>query len=81
MSVFGVTLVRIFPTYSRIRTEWHLSVFIPNARKCWKNADQDNFEQGHLLHSVVFERGYPGGLIDEQLQRVKGEEQRGTFKT
>ena len=27
-------------------------VFGPNVGKCWKNADQNNSEYGHFLHSV-----------------------------
>ena len=46
--VFGVILVRIFPAFSCIWTDWIrrdtkcLSVFSPNAGKCGKNADQGN---------------------------------------
>ena len=29
----------------------YLSVFSPNAGKCGKNADQNNSEYGHFLHS------------------------------
>ena len=42
-SVFGVILVRIFPGFSRVRTEY-LSVFSPNVRKSGKNADKNNSE-------------------------------------
>ena len=56
MSVFGVILIRIFPAFSRIRTECgqirYLSLFSPNAGKCGKNADQNNSEYGHFLRSV-----------------------------
>ena len=53
MSVFGVILVRIFPAFSRIRTEYgYLSLFSLNAGKCRKNADQNNSEYGHILCSV-----------------------------
>ena len=31
----------------------YLSVFIPNAEKCWKNADQNNSENGHFLRSEL----------------------------
>ena len=31
----------------------YLSVFSPNAGKCWKNADQNNSEYGILLRSVL----------------------------
>ena len=43
------------PHFSRIRTEYgaipsteYPSVFSPNAGKCGKNADQNNFEYGHF---------------------------------
>ena len=54
MSVFGIILVRIFPAFSLIRTEYgkYLSVFSPNAEKCGKNTDQNNSEYGHFLRSV-----------------------------
>ena len=39
MSVFGVILVRIFPTFSRIRTE---------CGKFGENADQNNSKYGHI---------------------------------
>ena len=60
MSLFGVILVRIFPTFSRIRTEYekmlriqYLSVFSQNAGKCVKKEDQNNSEYGHFLRSVI----------------------------
>ena len=31
----------------------YLSVFSPNAGKCWKNADQNNSENGHFLRSEL----------------------------
>ena len=31
----------------------YLSVFSPNAGKCGKNADQNNFEYGHFLCSIM----------------------------
>ena len=45
--------------FSRICPHWteygeYLSVFSPNAEKCGKNADQNNFEYGHLLRTVSF---------------------------
>ena len=56
MSVFGVILVRIFPAFFRIWTKYgeirSISVFSPNAGKYGKNADQNNFEYRHFLHSV-----------------------------
>ena len=49
-------MVRIFPAFSRIRTEYgeilYLSVFSPNVGRCGKNTDQNNAEYGHLLHSL-----------------------------
>ena len=55
MSVFGVILVRIFPAFFQIRTEYgeilYLSVFSPNAGKYGKNADQNNSEYEHFLRS------------------------------
>ena len=55
VSVFGVILVRIFPAFSRIRTEYgeieYLSVFSPNAGKCGENADQNNAEYRLFLRS------------------------------
>ena len=55
MSVFGVILVRIFPSFSRIRIEYgevlrisYLIQMRENAGKCGKNADQDKFEYRHL---------------------------------
>ena len=50
MSVLGVILVRKFPAFSRIRTE--CEKFSPNAGKCGKNADQNNFEYEVSLYSV-----------------------------
>ena len=56
MSVFGVILIRIFPAFSRIRTEYgqirYLSVFSPNAGKYGKNADQINSQYGQFLRSI-----------------------------
>ena len=43
VSVFGVILVRIFPEFP---------AFSPNSGKYGKNADQNNSEYGHFLHSV-----------------------------
>ena len=50
VSVFGVILVRIFPAFSRTRTEY--GVFSPNAGKCLKNTDQNNSEYGLFLRSI-----------------------------
>ena len=53
MSVFGVFLVRIFHTFSCIRTEYAVS-FSHIQSKCgkmWENADQSNSEYGHFLCS------------------------------
>ena len=56
VSVFGVILVRIFPVFSYIRTEFGLNSvslrFNPNAEKWGKNADQNNSEYGHFFCSV-----------------------------
>ena len=43
--------MRIFPGFSRIRTEHGTSVFSPNARKSEKNGDQNNSEYGLFLGS------------------------------
>ena len=56
MSIFGVILVRIFPAFSRIRTEYgeilRISPYsVRTAGRCWKNADQNNSEYGHFLRS------------------------------
>ena len=55
MSVFGIILVRIFPAFSQIWTEYgeilYLSLFSPNAGKYGKNADQNNSEYWHFLRS------------------------------
>ena len=53
MTVFGVTLVRIFPTF-RLNTErYELSLlFSSNAGKCGKNADKNNSKYRHFLPSV-----------------------------
>ena len=55
LSVFGVILVHMFPTFCCIRTEYgdteHLSVLSPIARKCEKNADQNNSDYGLFLRS------------------------------
>ena len=55
MSVFGIILVRIFPAFSQIWTEYgeilYLSLLSPNAGKYGKNADQNNSEYGHFLRS------------------------------
>ena len=53
VSVFGVILVRIFPSFFRIRAEY-LSIFSPNTEKCGKNADQNDFEYGHFLRSARY---------------------------
>ena len=49
MFVLGVIPVSIFTAFSRI-TEC-LSLFNPNAGKCGKNADENNSEYEHFLHS------------------------------
>ena len=53
--LFGVILVRIFPAFSRIPTEYgaYLSVFSPNAGNCGKNGDQNNSEHGSFCLNVV----------------------------
>ena len=56
MSIFGVILVRIFPAFSRIRTEYgeilRISPYsVRTAGRCGKNADQNNSEYGHFLRS------------------------------
>ena len=40
-----------FPAF-RLNTERYLSIFSPNAGKCWKNADQNNSEYGLFLRNV-----------------------------
>ena len=64
-SVFEVILVCIFSTFFRIRTGYgeirNISVFISNAGKCGKNADQNNSKYGNFLRSerecsVIFYR-------------------------
>ena len=56
MSVFGVILVRIFPVFSRVGTEYGeiRSVFNPNAGKYGENADQNNSEYRHFLSTVLW---------------------------
>ena len=51
MFVFGVILVRIFPTFSRIRTEYEemLPYSVRMRENAGKNADQNNFEYEHFL--------------------------------
>ena len=52
-SYSGPHFSRIFPHSDWIRRETkYLSVFSPNAGKCGKNADQNNSEYGHFIHSV-----------------------------
>ena len=52
-SYSGPHFSRIFPHSEWIRRETkYLSVFSPNAGKCGKNADQNNSEYGHFIHSV-----------------------------
>ena len=67
MSVFGAIMVRIFLTFSRIRTEYgkHLSVFNLNAGKCEKNTDQNNSEYRHFLRSenIVIHKADWGNTI------------------
>ena len=46
-------LVHIFPAFSRIRS---------SARKCGKNADQDNSEYGHFLCGVMRETKFSSML-------------------
>ena len=54
-SVFRVILVRIFPRFSCIRTEYgEISVFSPNAGKSGKNADQNNSKYGLFLRRGSF---------------------------
>ena len=47
-SIFGVNLVRIFPRFSRIRTEYGLRM----QSESGKNADQKNSEYGLFLRSA-----------------------------
>ena len=51
MAVFGVILVRNFPAFCCIRTEYG-EIQSWNAGKCKKNADQNNSEYAHFLCSV-----------------------------
>ena len=53
MPVFVVILDRIFPAFSCIRSEYG-EIRSLNAGKCGKNADQNNGEYGHFLHSVIY---------------------------
>ena len=46
--VFGVILVRNFPAFSRIRTEYG-----SECAKMRQNADQSNSEYEHFLRSVT----------------------------
>ena len=50
-SVFGVILVRIFPAFSPIQTEYR-EILRKNAFKNPESADQNNSEYGHFLRSV-----------------------------
>ena len=51
MSVFVVIPVRIFPAFSRIRTEyWEIRSI---QSECGENADRNNSEYGHFLRSDV----------------------------
>ena len=52
VSVFGVILVRLFPAFPLLWTEYG-EIFSPNARKCGKNADQNNSKYGHFLRRVL----------------------------
>ena len=53
MSVFGVILVRIFPTFSRIWTEYGETPSIsPYSVQMEENEDQNNSEYRHFLRSV-----------------------------
>ena len=45
---------RIFPHLDWIRRDQYLSIFNPNAGKCRKNADQNNFKYRLFLFSVSF---------------------------
>ena len=57
MSVFGVILVHMFPTFCCNGTEYgdteHISVLSPNARKCEKKADQNNSNYWLFLRSDI----------------------------
>ena len=57
VSVFGVILVRIFPSFFRIRIETERyggqSEFSPNVGKYGKNADQNNSEYGHFIRRSI----------------------------
>ena len=46
-------MVLIFSAFSHIRTEYG-EILSPNARKCGKNADQNNSKYGLVLHSENF---------------------------
>ena len=48
-------IAHIFPTLSRIQTEYGetLSIYSPNAEKCGKNSDQNNSKYGHFLRSAL----------------------------
>ena len=52
MQSVGVILVRIFPGFSRILSEY-LSVFSPNAGKSRKNAEQNNSKYGLFLRRGI----------------------------
>ena len=48
-SIFPQSVTKL-PTFSSLRTKCPcLELFSPNAGKCGKNADQNNFEYGHFL--------------------------------
>ena len=52
MSVFEVILVRIFPAFSRIRTEYgKIRSISPYSVQMWENGDQNYSEYGHFLRS------------------------------
>ena len=52
MSLFGVILVRIFPAFSRIRTEYgEIRRISPYSVRMRKNEDQNNSKYGHFLRS------------------------------
>ena len=66
MYLFGVMLVHIFPAFSRIRS---------SARKCGKNADQDNSEYGHFLCGVMRETKFSSmlNLLTVQLWSMRNQ--------
>ena len=45
--------VKSFPAFRLNSETKYLSVFSPNAGKCGKNADQNNYENGHFLRSAI----------------------------